>query len=143
MVGTGNDPNKRIGMFWDKKMNICRHPVGTTVAEYPFPSAEKQQADELSILAYYQDAMQLRLAHPEIARGTSTVLESPDDNVAMVVREYAGQRLLMILNMNIDDYTLTVPDGFTAISGELEVWGHATLENGRLAIPAYGIVLMR
>ena len=143
MVGTGNDPNKRIGMFWDKKMNICRHPVGTTVAEYPFPSAEKQQADELSILAYYQDAMQLRLSHPEIARGTSTVLESPDDNVAMVVREYDGQRLLMILNMNIDDYTLTVPDGFTAISGELEVWGNAALENGQLTIPAYGIVLMR
>ena len=51
--------------------------------------------------------------------------------------------LLMILNMNIDDYTLTVPDGFTAISGELEVWGHAALENGQLTIPAYGIVLMR
>lgn len=79
--------------------------------------------------------MQLRLSHPEIARGTSTVLESPDDNVALIAREYDGQRLLMILNMNIDDYTLTVPEGFTAISGELEVWGSAALEGNRLTIP--------
>ncbi len=143
MIGSGADQNKRIGMFWDRKMNITRCPAGTTQAEYPFPSVEKQQQDALSILNYYKRAMHLRTENPEIARGRSTVLESNDPNVCLIVREDEGQRLLIIINLNIDDTAMAVPDGFGTLCGELEIWGSAAISNGQITVPAYGIALMR
>lgn len=143
MIGSGADQNKRIGMFWDKKMNITRCPAGTTQAEYPFPSVEKQEADDLSILNYYKQAMQLRLANPEIARGSSTIPESDDPNVCLIVREYAGERLLIVINLNIDDTAVVIPDGFSTLCGELEIWGNANVTDGKVTVPAYGIALMR
>ena len=142
MIGSGADQNKRIGMFWDKKMNITRCPTGTTQAEYPFPSVEKQEADSLSILNYYKQAMQLRLNNPEIARGLSTVLESNDPNVCLIVREYEGEKLLIVINLNIDATAIEIPDGFTALCGELEIWGNASVADGKITVPAYGIALM-
>lgn len=142
MTGTGNDPNKRIGMYWDQKKYITRCPVGTTVAEYPFPSVEKQQHNELSILTYYRNAMQLRLHHPEIARGTSAILPSENDQVCMLVRTWGETQTLIILNMSIDDMAVNVPDGYDEVIGELEIWGQASYAEGVVTVPAYGIVLM-
>lgn len=143
MVGVGNDPNKRIGMFWDKKMYIPRHPLGTTVAEYPLGSVEKQMDDPLSILQYYKAAMHLRKDNPEIAFGKSTLLESGDEDVCLMTRTYQGNTLLIAVNLSVDDKTLPCPQGFSVLSGELEVWGHASLQDGELTVPAYGIALVR
>ena len=141
MIGDGNDPNKRIGMFWDKKMNITRCPPGTTVAEYPFAPVVEQWEDSLSILSYYRNAMALRNEHPAIARGTPTVLDSPDANLCLIRKDYDGQSLLIALNLSVDDLTFDLPQGFEALVGELEIWGSAAVEDGALTVPAYGIAL--
>jgi len=143
MIGAGKDPNKRIGMFWDKKMNITKCPPGTTEAEYPFDSVEKQQANELSILNYYKQAMALRNQNPEIARGVSAVADSGDPNVCLIEREYEGKKLLIAVNLSVDDVDISIPDGYKTLCGELEIWGNAALSGQTLTVPAYGIALLR
>ncbi len=144
MTGTGNDPNKRIGIFWDKKMTITACPPGTTTADYPFPSVEKQQADALSILSYYKQAMALRNQHPEIARGVATVLESGDKDVCILQKDYDGSSILLAINLSIDDVTL-VNAAFNGrqLVGELEIWGNAAFVDDTLTVPAYGIAVLR
>lgn len=143
MIGAKNDPEKRLGMFWDEKANITFCPPGTTMLEYPFPSVRDQQSKASSILSYYKQAMRLRNAFPLIARGTPAVLESPDANVCLIEKTLHGESLLIVINLSVNDMTVTLPDGYTVLAGELEVWGEARLDENRLLIPSYGITLIQ
>ena len=143
MAGTGNDPNKRLGMFWDKKMNITRCPPGTTVADYPFPSVQEQEGNPLSILNYYRAALALRHQFPQIARGTPTVLESPDANLCLIEKDWQGDRILIAVNLSIDDLSFPLPGGYTQLAGELEIWGEAEVNGGEALVPSYGIAIFQ
>ena len=143
MIGAANDPEKRLGMFWDEKKNITFSPPGTSMLEYPFPSVADQQAKGSSILSYYKQAMHLRNAFPLIARGAPTLLESPDKNLCLIEKTLAEDRLLIVINLSIDEMTIPLPDGYTVLAGELEVWGEAAPDGSSLLIPAYGIALIQ
>ena len=143
MVGAANDPEKRLGMFWDEKKNITLAPPGTRMLDYPFPSVRDQQDRPSSILSYYRQAMRLRNEFPAIARGTPTVLNSPDGNVCLIEKLYQDGRLLIVINLSVDDITVALPGGYTTLAGELQVWGEANLDGSQLLVPAYGIALIQ
>ena len=143
LAGTANDPNKRLGMFWDKKMNITLCPPGTTVADYPFPSVQEQDGNPLSILNYYRAALALRHQFPQIARGTPTVLESPDASLCLIEKDWQGDRILIAVNLSIDDLSFPLPGGYTQLAGELEIWGEAEVNGGEALVPSYGITIFQ
>ena len=143
MAGTGNDPNKRLGMFWDKKMNITLCPPGTTVADYPFPSVQEQEGNPLSILNYYRTALALRHQFPQIARGMPTVLESPDASLCLIEKDWQGDRILIAVNLSIDDLSFPLPGGYTQLAGELEIWGEAEVNGSEALVPSYGIAIFQ
>ena len=146
MIGDGNDPNKRIGFFWDERSTITRVPPGTTKADYPFGSLKEQQANPLSIYNYYKAALNLRKACPAIARGETTVIPQSDPTVCVIEKTFGAEKALLIVNLDIDDKTIPLPtgcEGYTALAGELEVWGTAKLTDGALTLPAYGIALLK
>ena len=143
MIGSENDPQKRLGMFWDERKNITLAPPGTQMLEYPFPSVAEQLERDSSILNYYRAALALRNELPLIARGEPTVLESPHKDVCLIEKTLDGERLLIVINLAVDDMTLAVPDGYTTLVGDLEVWGQAALEDGELFLPSYGIALLQ
>ena len=143
MIGAENDPQKRLGMFWDERKNITFCPPGARMLEYPFPSVRDQQEQPSSILNYYRQAMALRNRFPHIARGVPTVLESPDVNVCLLEKAWNGETLLIAVNLSVDDMTFAVPEGYDTLVGELEVWGEAVLEGDALTVPAYGIALLQ
>ncbi len=146
MVGKGNDPNKRIGFFWDQKKNITRVPQGATEADYPFGSLESQQDNALSVYRYYRTALNLRRDNPAIARGDTVIHPSEDPQLCLMERTFGEERVLIVVNFNIDDTPVTLPqtgEPFTQIAGDLEIWGTASLEGGVLTVPAYGIVVLK
>ena len=146
MVGNGNDPNKRIGFFWDKKMNITRVPTGATAADYPFGSLESQMDNPLSIYNYYKTALNLRIDHPAIARGETTVYPMDDPQICVMERIWNDQHTLIVVNFNIDDMDIALPETahpYTTLSGDLEIWGAASLNGGILTLPAYGIAVLK
>ncbi|MBQ7519983.1 MAG: alpha amylase, partial [Clostridia bacterium] len=139
MVGSGNDPNKRIGFFWDKKMNITRVPQGATAADYPFGSLESQMGNPLSIYNYYKAALTLRRDNPAIARG-ETILHSAQDQPQLFFMEriWGEDSVLIVVNLDIDDREITLPETsrpYTELAGEVEIWGSAVFDGETLTLP--------
>ncbi len=146
MIGTGNDPNKRIGFFWDQKATITRVPEGATAADYPFGSLESQKENPLSIYRYYKTALNLRRDNPAIARGANAVIAQDDPLVCLIEKTYGEDQLLIAVNLSIDDKTIALPEsarGYQAIAGEIEIWSEAALDGGALFLPAYGIAVLQ
>jgi len=141
MIGTGDDPNKRIGMLWTADGPETMDPPGTTESGYALPSVEEQQKDPDSLRNWYKDLMWLRHGYPEIARGETVVL--PCDNVDLCVlrRSWNDSSVTIVINPSLRDHTLPV-------EGELAETMNArgmeiTLENGVLTLPSYSVVILR
>ena len=98
MVGSGEDPNKRIGMLWTDEASTTLPPPGTTSVEYAYPSVAEQEADPDSLLNYYRQALALRAQFPAVARGTSTVLPCESEALCLIRRTYGGEDLLLAVN---------------------------------------------
>ena len=98
MVGSGEDPNKRIGMLWTNEAETTLPPPGTTRVEYAYPSVAVQEADPASLLNYYRAALSLRARFPAIARGTSEVLPCEQEELCLIRRSWEGEELLLAVN---------------------------------------------
>ena len=147
MVGSGNDPNKRIGFFWDQKKNITRVPQGATAANYPFGSLESQQENPLSVYNYYKAALNMRKANPAIARGESILYSFQDSpQLFMMERVWGEERVLIAVNFDIDDLETPLPqeaNHYTELAIDVEIWGSASFDGQTLTLPAYGIAVLK
>ena len=99
LVGSGNDPNKRIGMYWDDITKVTYAPPGATEAKYPLGSVKELLADDNSLLNYIGNANALRNAFPEIARGTSSIIEQEDSDICIIERTWNGSTITIVLNL--------------------------------------------
>lgn len=141
MVGSGEDPNKRIGMLWTSEDETTAAPPGTTKVRYLLPSVSEQEADPDSLLVYTRQAMNLRNAVPAIARGSSEALDSGDPMVSVIRRTWNGESILIVLNLCEEAKTLSLESG--GIIGILDATGEGiTYENGILSIAAWGIAVL-
>ena len=141
MIGTGDDPNKRIGMLWSAEEEPTQDPPGTTDSGYILPSVAEQQADEGSLLNYYKAAMWLRHANPEIARGTSEILPCENTDLCLIRRTWGESSVTIAVNPSLNAHSLTVEGTLT---GTLSGTGQEiTLEDGTLTLPPYAIAILR
>lgn len=161
MLGTGDDPNKRIAMLWDglDSTGYCtKTPDGIKVNadSYYFDSVEKQKTDQNSILNYYRKAMRLRNKNPEIARGTVSVLNglagvTAGDQVSVTKRSWNGSDIIVVMNLNSVDEEKVVLDksilGYEKKTGEL--LGNtltsisANDETGEYVLAPYSVIILR
>ena len=149
MVGSGEDPNKRIGMLWTDETSTTLPPPGTTKVEYAYPSVAEQDADPASLLNYYRQALSLRAQFPAIARGTSTVLPCDFDELCLIRREYAGEELVLIVNPS-DSWVrlapMSLPAGFRTLAASLCANQAYTVSyrpvRAGLSMPPYSIAIL-
>ena len=141
MIGTGDDPNKRIGMLWTADGPETRDPPGTTESGYALPSVEEQLKDEDSLLNWYRDLMWLRHKYPAIARGTTEVL--PCDNVDLCIlrRTWGENTVTIVVNPSLRDHVLP-------LEGELAEAMNAKgmevkLTGGELTLPSYSVAIVK
>jgi len=148
MKGTGNDPNKRIGMLWTTEDKTTKPPPGATSVKYSFPSVKDQEKDKNSILNYYKAAMKLRAECPEIARGTVEILQSPINSVAILKKTYNGSSIYIAINFSSEKQQLTLNSnlGITKTIGQLSVNGKSTAKiksaGAQLTLAPYGILVL-
>lgn len=90
MVGSGDDPNKRLPMYWNDQDMTDLAP-GVTKVEYAYPCADDQLADEDSLLHYCRKVNHIRLAEPAIARGENAYV-STDDWTCVMSRTLGGRK---------------------------------------------------
>ncbi|MBQ3157146.1 MAG: alpha-amylase [Clostridia bacterium] len=146
MVGAGDDPNKRLAMYWNDG-DMTQQPPGVTKLEYAYPCADDQLADPASLLNYCRAVNHARLASSLIARGVNTTLYS-DKSVVLMKRELNGDCCYIAINFaKAAENTVEIPaTGLTIISDLVALAGNASLAEGNgvttVTIPAYGIVVI-
>ena len=141
MVGSGDDPNKRLAMFWSEG-DMTAQPPGVTSLEYAYPSVEAQLADPGSLLRYCQRANLLRQKYPMIAEGENEFLTVSGDLCVMRRTSAAGECVL-VLNFSAKDAQQYLPEEGLVFGDELETGDQqAEIRDGALTVPPYGIVIL-
>lgn len=143
MVGSGEDPNKRIGMLWSDDEAPCLPPPGTTKLEYAYPSVAEQEADPASILNYYKEALALREAFPAIARGAAEVLPCESEDICLMCKQYGDETLLLAVNPSKSEQEVTA-EGVAALAASLcaDAEAEAVFADGALKLPPYSIAVL-
>jgi len=143
MVGSGEDPNKRLGMLWADGEEPCLAPPGTTKIEYAYPAVAEQEEDPSSILNYYKEALALREAFPAIARGRGEVLPCERDEVCLIQKQYGGEELLLAVNPSKSEQEVVIEDS-AALSASLcaDAEAGAVFSGGVLKLPPYSIAVL-
>lgn len=112
----------------------------------------EQIDDQNSLYNFYRRIMLLRRQNPEIARGTSTFVAYEDADVAVVIREYNGSKILLVYNLNNEqsktvDLSKIIADnglkgalaGFLSSNNGRDV----TLSGTKLTLPQFSIAVVR
>lgn len=147
MVGSGDDPNKRLPMYWNDE-DMTAQPPGVTQAEYVYPCVDAQLKDDASILNYLKKVNEARLDHPLIARGENAFVYT-DDNVCVMQRTRGEESLYIAVNFSPKNTcTLSLNAGKLQIGADLEVGTEkASLfkdgENTGISLPPYAIVVLK
>lgn len=77
MLGSGVDENKRLPMEWGEKenKNIPNTYEGADYHDFEIESVEKQLKNKKSLLAHYQEAIQIKNRYPELVQGKLEVFD--------------------------------------------------------------------
>ena len=142
MVGSGDDPNKRLAMDWSDGV-MTEQPPGTTAVEYAYPGAGEQLADEGSLLSYVRAVNHARLENPLIADGANETLLAEGD-VLLMRRTLDGQAMLIAMNFSARE-ARTLPLAARGIRFDLEMGDGAAAfvdadGESALQLPPYAIV---
>jgi len=141
MAGSGEDPNKRIGMLWTTPEETTSPPPGVTRLEYAYPSVSEQEEDPASLLRYYRAALTLRNKYPAIARGKSEILPCEDASLCLCVRTWEEASVLLAVNPSRGEASCPLSGwalADTLLTGEAEV----ALEDGLLTLPPCSIAVL-
>ena len=135
MTGSGDDPNKRTGMYWsstDTTGYVAKIPGSVGVTK-PETGVAQQQTDENSLLSFYKRAIRLRSQNPELARGTLKAVDLGKDSVSGFVTEYEDSKVMVIFNVGTTAETVTVPSTAMEIK---EVRGYLLCDSGDVSAAA-------
>jgi len=146
MAGSGNDPSKRVGMYWnDSGEGMTKLPPDATEQAHPFGSLEDQRDDDGSIYNYYRQAVAIRKALPVISHGRVTAEANLNKGCVSAQRKTWGSEECIIL-MNIDANAAQVDlSGYEdwSLAATLSADGGEIKQNGTaLALPAYGVAVL-
>ncbi|MDD7504238.1 MAG: alpha-amylase family glycosyl hydrolase [Clostridium sp.] len=144
MVGSGKDPNKRIGMYWEDITKVTSAPPGTSEAKYPLGSVAELLENQNSLTNYVKNANVIRNAFPEIARGVSEIVESGDSDVCIIRRTWQDKTITIVLNLSPNSKSISL-DGLSlaaVLDANLERDDGITYNNGKLNIDPWGIAIL-
>ena len=141
MVGAGEDPNKRLAMYWNDG-DMTAQPPGVTRLEYAFPSVDAQKNDPDSLLNYCKAVNAVRLAYPMIANGENEFVHVSGD-VCLMRRTWQGESCLIAMNFSAKEtLSCPVPEG-CALADQLLTGSEACVLNGaEIVLPPYAIAIL-
>jgi glycosidase len=145
MVGSGNDPTKRLPMLWDSSVaQTMKNPPQASIIEQQFSGVIQQLEQDDSIINHYKKALNLRLKYPEIARGVVEPIEF--DNVGLITYqiEYENDKIIVVHNVTNDVIKIDIKGSLLEGNRIIEYLNSkAKLSNGILEIPSLSTALLK
>ena len=142
MVGSGDDPNKRLAMYWNDE-DMTTQPPGVTKQEYFFPCVDEQLQDPLSLLNYCKALNHAKKKTPAIARGKNEFIFS-DNTTCLMKRTLNDSACYIAVNFSAKAAAeMTLPAANLTIVSDLEVGTESAVLSGEtLTLPPYAIVIL-
>ena len=148
MPGSGNDPSKRAPMYWNTARDngtTNPPPECELPAEYPLGSLEEQRNDDNSLWNYYRQAIAIRNALPQIARGIPSAEEALNKGCVSACRKtWNDEECIILMNIDAKETTTDLAAyGDWILAAGLPANGeNITLENDTLKLPAWGVAVL-
>lgn len=115
------DENKRLHMNWDgtsyresatgaEVTGVCLDPVGAdTDISQSFAPVSEQTGDPDSIYTYYKEALAVRNAYPEIARGRMDIADDlTDGHIAVITKTLGDECMAIVYNTGDEPATVDI-----------------------------------
>ena len=148
MPGSGNDPSKRAPFYWNAERNngtTNPPPECELPAEYELGSLEEQRGDPDSVYNYYRQAIAIRNALPQIARGIPTAETALNTGCVSAYRKTWNEESCMILmNISSEKTEVDLSDyGNWTLAASLSAEGSKIkLKGDTLHLPAWGVAVL-
>ena len=148
MPGSGNDPSKRAPMYWNEARDngTTNPPPECELPEdYPLGSLEEQLNDDDSIFNYYRQAIAIRNALPQIARGIPTAETALNTGcVSATRRTWNDESCIILMNIDANDASvdLTGYEGWNLAASLSANGDKIKLKGSKLDLPAWGVAVL-
>ncbi len=148
MPGTGNDPSKRAPFYWNAARDngtTNPPPECELPAEYELGSLEEQRGDDSSLYNYYRQAIAIRNALPQIARGIPTAEADLNTGCISAYRKTWGEEeCIILMNINGEDAKVDLSAyGDWTLAASLSADGSKIkLKGDSLKLPAWGVAVL-
>lgn len=145
MVGSGDDPNKRLAMYWNDG-DMTDQPPGTTKIEYAFPCVDDQLEDEHSLLNYCKQLNHLKKQVPSIALGENELVYS-DGDLCVMKRTWNGEESYIIVNFSAKaTHQYVLQEKGLKLAGQLDAFAQKAEaeiqpDGAAVVLPPYAIVV--
>ena len=151
MVGSGNDPNKRMPMVWSRSVRtgITAPPPGGSYDESGVVPVDEQLKDPRSVLNFYRSVLDVKRRYPGIARGTYAAVATPDAAILAFSDTYQGTTIHVVENLG--DTARTATAGALGLASGARIvaqlptgddGAQASLTGGTLTLPPLSVVLI-
>lgn len=142
MVGSGNDPNKRLAMYWNNE-NMTNQPPGITAEEYAYPSVDEQMDDPDSLLNYCRLLNHTRINYPMIANGENKFLIAEGD-ILLIRRTLDEDSCWIAMNFSPKEFGRCPISSHSIIRANIETGTESSkIEKDELILPPYAIVILQ
>ena len=148
MPGSGNDPSKRAPFYWNEARSSGTTnppPECELPAEYELGSLEQQRGDDTSLYNYYRQAIAIRNALPQIARGIPTAETALNTGCVSAYRKTWEEESCIVL-MNISEEKAQVDLSAYAdwtMAASLSAEGSKIKQKGdMLHLPPWGVAIL-
>ena len=147
------DPDIRLHVEWGDEF-VTNDPPGVSNynkdTTYPYGTVASQLADEGSILNHVKKINLLRKQFPEIARGTTELLDEfvypgSEVKIAAISKKTTESEIAIVINPSMDyyfDYDLSKLEGYTPVA-EVAIKGNSTYHDNILQLVPGAIVVLK
>ncbi len=150
-INGNEDPDKRLHVEWGDSY-VTNDPPGSCTydkeATYPYGTVKAQLADPDSIVSHVKKVNLLRKQFPEIARGTTALIdekEMEDDTViAVISKKTETSEIYLVINPSTTksyQYNFAHLEGYKPVA-ELSVSGKSTAKSGTLFLEPGALVVL-
>lgn len=147
MKGAGKDENKRAPMcfYTDKNTaGMCEGPPGMDSIKMKYGSLEEQEKELDSVYNYYKQAIYLRNCYPVLVKGRVRNIEAySSEQVAAFSKTRDEEELLVFCNLSGEAATVELNTAAKIVAALYTDETKGMMEDSRLTIPAYGIMLLQ